>query len=67
MLSLAREAVARMADLGAFIQTDAPMLSAHLSRNETPEVMAKVIRKISAGNLPSCSNTVAIMLTMTIP
>ena len=45
MLSFASKAVARMAGLGAFVQFDAPMLSAHLSREEAPEIMAKLIRK----------------------
>ena len=45
MLSSASEAVARMAGLGAYVQFDAPMLSAHLSREEAPEIMAKLIRK----------------------
>ena len=45
MLSIAREAVMRMAGLGAYVQFDAPMLSANLSRKEAPEIMAKLIRK----------------------
>ena len=45
MLSIAREAVTRMAGLGAYVQFDAPMLSANLSRKEAPEIMARLIRK----------------------
>lgn len=44
MLSIARETVTRMAGLGAYVQFDAPMLSANLSRKEAPEIMAKLIR-----------------------
>lgn len=45
MLSFASKAVARMAGLGAYVQFNAPMLSANLSRGEAPEIMAKLIRK----------------------
>ena len=52
MLSSAREALERMAGLGAYVQFDAPMLSAHLSREEGPEVMAKLIRKHRTSSSP---------------
>ena len=62
MLSLAREALARMAGLGAYVQFDAPMPSAHLSREEAPEIMAKLIRKHRSYSSPRSQVEISVLV-----